>query len=217
MPRRPFVRLFFALVVALVAALAASACAIAAPVVLVLGDSISAGYGLPAETGWTTLLQQRLAAEHYPHRVINASISGDTTAGGRARLDALLAKHHPSVTVIELGGNDGLRGGSLEAMRANLGAMAAAAQKSGSRVLIVGLRLPPNYGPAYVRRFETTYADVARERKAALVPFLFEGFAEDNAMFQADRIHPVIAAQARLLDNVWPKLKPLLGEPGRSR
>ena len=217
MPRRPFVRLFFALVVALVAALAASACAIAAPVVLVLGDSISAGYGLPAETGWTTLLQQRLAAEHYPHRVINASISGDTTAGGRARLDALLTKHHPSVTVIELGGNDGLRGGSLEAMRANLGAMAAAAQKSGSRVLIVGLRLPPNYGPAYVRRFETTYADVARERKAALVPFLFEGFAEDNAMFQADRIHPVIAAQARLLDNVWPKLKPLLGEPGRSR
>jgi acyl-CoA thioesterase I len=212
-PRRGFARFLFVLATAL----AASACAIAAPVVLVIGDSISAGYGLPPETGWTTLLQQRLAVEHYPHVVVNASISGDTTAGGRARLDALLAKHHPSVTVIELGGNDGLRGGSLDAMRSNLDAMTAAAQKNGSRVLIVGLRLPPNYGPAYVRRFETTYADVARERKAALVPFLFEGFAEDNAMFQADRIHPVIAAQARLLDNVWPALKPLLGEPGKSR
>ena len=121
------------------------------------------------------------------------------------------------MTVIELGGNDGLRGGSLDAMQANLDAMAAAAQKSGSRVLLVGLRLPPNYGPAYVRRFETIYADVARERKAALVPFLFEGFAEDNAMFQPDRIHPVIAAQAKLLDNVWPALKPLLGATGKSR
>jgi acyl-CoA thioesterase-1 len=212
MPRRPFLRLLCALF----AALAASAYAAVAPVVLVLGDSISAGYGLPAETGWTTLLQQRLVAEHYPHRVVNASISGDTTAGGRARLDALLAKHHPAVTVIELGGNDGLRGGSLDALQANLVAMTAAAQKSSSRVLIVGLRLPPNYGPAYVRRFETIYADVARERKAALVPFLFEGFAEDNAMFQPDRIHPVSAAQARLLDNVWRELKPLLGEPGKS-
>jgi acyl-CoA thioesterase-1 len=213
MPHRAWVHLLFAICIAL----AASACAAAAPVVLVLGDSISAGYGLPAETGWTTLLQQRLAAEHYPHRVINASISGDTTAGGRTRLDALLARHHPTVTVIELGGNDGLRGGSLDAMRANLDAMVAAAQKSGSRVLVVGLRLPPNYGPAYVRRFETTYADVARDRKAALVPFLFEGFAEDNAMFQPDRIHPVIAAQEKLLDNVWPALKPLLGQPDKPR
>src|SRR3984893_16117128 len=212
MPRRPLVRLFFALFTAL----AASACAAAAPVVLVLGDSISAGYGLPADAGWTTLLQQRLAAEHYPHRIVNASISGDTTAGGRARLDALLARHHPAVTVIELGGNDGLRGGSLDAMRANLDAMAAAAQKSGSRVLIVGLRPPAHLARAYVRRFETIYADVARERRAALVPFLFEGFAEDNAMFQPDRIHPVSAAQARLLDNVWRELKPLLGEPGKS-
>jgi acyl-CoA thioesterase-1 len=213
MPRRPFVRLFLALL----AALAANACVIAAPVVLVVGDSISAGYGLPAETGWATLLQQRLAGEHYPHRVVNASISGDTTAGGRARLDALLARNHPAVTVIELGGNDGLRGGSIDAMHANLDAMTVAAQKSGARVLIVGLRLPPNYGPAYVHRFDTTFADVARGRKAALVPFLFEGFAEDNAMFQGDRIHPVIAAQARMLDNVWQELKPLLGEPGKSR
>jgi acyl-CoA thioesterase-1 len=208
MTRRPFFRFLFALFFALVA----NAGAMAAPVVLVVGDSISAGYGLPVGTGWTTLLQQRLSAEHYPHHVVNASISGDTTAGGRARLDALLATNHPAVTVIELGGNDGLRGGSLDAMQANLDAMVTAAQKSGSRVLMVGLRLPPNYGPAYVRRFETTFADVARARKIALVPFLFEGFAEDDAMFQGDRIHPVIAAQARMLDNVWPPLKPLLGE-----
>jgi len=197
---------------ALFVALVANAGAMAAPVVLVVGDSISAGYGLPVGTGWTTLLQQRLLAEHYPQRVVNASISGDTTAGGRARLDALLATNHPAVTVIELGGNDGLRGGSLDAMQANLDAMVTTAQKSGSRVLMVGLRLPPNYGPAYVHRFESTFSDVARARKIALVPFLFEGFAEDDAMFQGDRIHPVIAAQARMLDNVWPRLKPLLGE-----
>ena len=213
MPRRFVVGLWFTLF----AALAASTCTIAQPVVLVLGDSISAGYGLPAETGWTTLLQQRLAADHYPHRVINASISGDTTAGGKARLDALLARNHPAITVIELGGNDGLRGGSLDAMRANLDAMTITAQKSGSRVLIVGLQMPPNYGPAYVSRFASTFADVARAHKAALVPFLFDGFAEDNAMFQADRMHPVIAAQAKMLDNVWPLLKPLLGAPGKIR
>jgi len=212
MPRRSILRVLFVFFVALAASAAA-----AAPVVLILGDSVSAGYGLPAEAGWATLLQQRLAAEHYPHRVVNASISGDTTAGGKARLDALLARNHPAVTVIELGGNDGLRGGSLDAMRANLDAMTVAAQKSGSRVLIVGLRLPPNYGSVYVHRFETTYGDIARERKAALVPFLFDGFAEDNAMFQTDRIHPVVAAQSRLLDNVWPHLKPLLGEQGKSR
>jgi len=213
MLHRSIVRLWFALF----AALMANTSAIAQPVVLVLGDSISAGYGLPAETGWATLLQERLAAEHFPHRVVNASISGDTTASGRARLDALLVKNHPDVTVIELGGNDGLRGGSLDAMRANLDAMTVTAQKSGSRVLIVGLQMPPNYGPAYVSRFASTFADVARARKAALVPFLFEGFAEDNAMFQGDRIHPVIAAQSRMLDNVWPLLKPLLGAPAKTR
>jgi acyl-CoA thioesterase-1 len=213
MLHRSIVRLWFALF----AVLAASTCAVAQPVVLVLGDSVSAGYGLPAETGWATLLQQRLAAEHYPHRVVNASISGDTTAGGRARLDALLGKYHPAVTVIELGGNDGLRGGSLDAMRANLDAMTVTAQKNGSRVLIVGVRMPPNYGPTYVSRFDATFADVAHARKVALVPFLFDGFAEDNAMFQGDRIHPVIAAQAKMLDNVWRELKPLLGAPGKIR
>jgi len=186
-----------------------------APAILVVGDSISAGYGLPPGAGWTTLLQKRLADQHYPHRVVNASISGDTTANGRARLDALLAQLRPAITVIELGGNDGLRGGSLDAMRANLDAMVVEAQKAGSRVLLVGMQLPPNYGPAYVQRFDATYADVAKARKAALVPFLFDGFGDDNTMFQPDRIHPVAAAQPKLLDNVWRELKPLLGAPAK--
>ncbi|HZI83666.1 MAG TPA: arylesterase [Casimicrobiaceae bacterium] len=187
------------------------------PVVLVVGDSISAGYGLASGTGWVALLQRKLSAEHSAYRVVNASISGDTTAGGRARLGALLEQHRPAVTVIELGGNDGLRGGNLEAMRDNLDAMIAAAQKAGSRVLLVGMRLPPNYGPAYVQRFAATFAEVAKARKAALVPFLFEGFGEDNAMFQPDGIHPVAAAQDKLLDNVWRELGPLLGTPGKER
>jgi len=197
--------------------LCAGAAAKPAPVLLIVGDSISAGYGLPSGAGWVALLQKRLEAERLPGRVVNASISGDTTAGGRARLGALLEQHRPAVTVIELGGNDGLRGGSLDAMRENLDAMVAAAQKAGSRVLLVGIRLPPNYGPAYVQRFAATFADVAKARKAALVPFLFEGFAERNDMFQADGIHPVAAAQDQLLDNVWRELRPLLASPAKAR
>jgi acyl-CoA thioesterase-1 len=165
---------------------------------------------LPAGAGWVALLQRKLDAEHFSYRVINASISGDTTAGGRERLGALLAQHRPAITIIELGGNDGLRGGSLDAMRDNLDAMIAAAQKSGSKVLVVGIRLPPNYGPAYVTRFAATYSDVARTQKVALVPFLFQGFGENNAMFQPDGIHPTAAAQDKLLDNVWGGLEPLL-------
>jgi len=182
----------------------------ASPVILLVGDSVSAGYGLPTGVGWATLLQQRLDAQHLRYRVVNASISGDTTAGGRARLGALLAQHHPAITIIELGGNDGLRGGSLDAMRDNLDAMTSAAQNAGSRVLLVGIRVPPNYGAAYGERFAATFGEVARGRKAALVPFLFEGFAENDSMFQPDRIHPLAAAQAKMLDNVWPSLAPLL-------
>jgi acyl-CoA thioesterase-1 len=185
----------------------------AAPVILVVGDSISTGYGLPANVGWTTLLQQRLAAEHYPHRVVNASISGDTTAGGRARLTDLLESNHPAITLIELGGNDGLRGGNLDMMAANLDAMVVTAQKAGSKVLVIGMRMPPNYGAEYVRRFEATFGEVAKKHKAAIVPFFFEGFGDDNAMFQPDRIHPVAGAQSKLLDNVWSALKPMLGAP----
>jgi acyl-CoA thioesterase-1 len=189
----------------------------AAPVILIVGDSISAGYGLRPGAGWATLLQQRLEAGHYPHRVVNASISGDTSAGGRARLAALLAQHRPAVTIIELGGNDGLRGGSLEALRGNLDAMAAMAQKTGSQVLLVGMRLPPNYGPAYVQRFDATFADVAKARKIALVPFMFDGFGENNALFQTDRVHPTAAAQPKLLDNVWRELRPLVDTPGKTK
>lgn len=188
-----------------------------APVILIVGDSISAGYGLPSGVGWVALLQKKLVAEHFPHRLVNASISGDTTAGGRQRLGGLLKEHRPAVTIIELGGNDGLRGGNLDSMRENLDAMVVEAQKAGSRVLVVGIRIPPNYGPAYVQRFAAIFSEVAKSHKAAVVPFLFEGFAEDNAMFQPDGIHPVAAAQEKLLDNVWRGLEPLLhtGEKAR--
>jgi len=200
-----------------VALVSCNAFAQKAPVVLVVGDSISAGYGLPSGAGWVALLQKRISDTRFPHRVVNASISGDTTAGGRERLPALLKQHRPAVTVIELGGNDGLRGGSLEAMRDNLDAMIVEAQKSGSRVLVVGIRLPPNYGPAYTQRFAAIFADVARSHKAALVPFLFEGFGENNAMFQPDGIHPSAAVQGKILDNVWPELEPLLAAAAKDK
>jgi acyl-CoA thioesterase I len=211
-----FVRAIALTALATVIALAAIANAAAeptAPVVLVVGDSISAAYGLPPGTGWVDLLSARLAAEHYPHRVVNASITGDTTAGGRARLAALLTRYKPTVVVVELGGNDGLRGGDLNATRENLDAMVADVQRTGAKPLIVGMKVPPNYGGAYVRKFDALYADVAKAHKAPLVPFLFEGFGEKTELFQADRIHPTAAAQPLLLDNVWPQLRPLLGKP----
>jgi acyl-CoA thioesterase I len=182
----------------------------AAPVLLVLGDSISAGYGLAAGTGWVALLDARLKADGYRHSVVNASISGDTTAGGRARLPALLAQHTPAIVVIELGGNDALRGGNLAATRANLESMVAAAQDARARVLIVGMQLPPNYGPAYVRDFSALFAEVAKAKRVPIVPAFFTGFGDDLALFQPDRIHPTAQAQAKLLDNVWPTLQPLL-------
>ena len=198
---------------ALLAALAfAPLASIAAepPVVLVLGDSISAGFGLPPGTGWTHLLQQRLAERRYPHRVVNASISGDTTAGGRSRLPALLARHKPAIVVIELGGNDGLRGGSLASSRENLVAMVAATKAAGARAMIVGMKLPPNYGAAYARQFDAMFAEVAKAERVPLVPFFFDGFGEDRDLFQADGIHPTEAAQPKLLDNLWPTLERLL-------
>jgi len=180
------------------------------PVMLVVGDSISAGYGLNKGQVWVDQLSARLKDENYPHRVVNASISGDTTAGGRARLPALLAQHKPALVIIELGGNDAMRGGRLDSTRANLDAMVAAALATGAQVLILGLQLPPNYGPGYVRDFSELFGSVARARKVPVVPYLFDGFGNDLAYFQPDRIHPTANAQARLLDNVWPTLKPLL-------
>jgi acyl-CoA thioesterase-1 len=203
-------RAFAALATMLFALVAFAASAETAPALLVVGDSISAAYGLPPNTGWTTLLSRRLQDERYAYRVVNASISGDTTAGGRARLPALLREHKPAVVVIELGGNDGLRGGDLRSMRGNLETMVTDALHAGARVLLVGMRLPPNYGPSYTKQFESTYRDVAQKFKVPLVPFLFEGFGETNEWFQPDRIHPTLNAQPRVLDNVWPSLKPLL-------
>ena len=179
-------------------------------VLLVVGDSISAAYGLPPGVGWTDLLQKRLDARKLGYRVVNASISGDTTAGGRSRLPALLARHKPAIVVIELGGNDGLRGGSIASTRDNLAAMTTAAKAAGARPLLIGMKLPPNYGPAYTRQFENVFAEVAKAEGAPLVPFFFEGFGEDAAAFQPDRIHPTEATQARLLDNVWPTLERML-------
>jgi len=182
-----------------------------APVILVLGDSLSAEYGLPRGAGWVRLLEQRLDARAgVKYTVVNASISGETTRGGLTRLPQLLDTHRPSVVVIELGANDGLRGLPLEAMRANLKAMAEAARGSGARVLLVGIRVPPNYGRDYTERFFASFAEVARQTRSALAPFLLDGLAEDLAMFQADRIHPNEKAQPRMLDNVWPHLVPLL-------
>jgi acyl-CoA thioesterase I len=202
-------------VLLLLMALTSSAATPAAvqPAILVLGDSISAGYGLAPDSGWVTLLARRVTQQYPAYRVVNASISGDTTAGGRARLPALLAEHHPAIVVVELGGNDGLRGGDLDVTRTNLDAIIDASKKAGAKVLLVGMQLPPNYGAAYTSRFDALYRDAAARHKVALVPFLFEGFAEDAALFQPDRIHPTLAAQPRLLDNVWPALQPLLGKP----
>jgi acyl-CoA thioesterase I len=206
-------RTLLRILVPLVAIFAATAMplrAADAPVLLIVGDSISAGYGLAAGEGWVNLLTTKLKAEGYGYRVINASISGDTTAGGRARLPALLKQHRPAVVIIELGGNDALRGGDLATARANLDAMTASAQATGAKVLLVGMQLPPNYGAAYVRAFGALFSDVAKSRKAAVVPFVFNGFGEDLALFQADRVHPTAAAQSRILANVWPELAPLL-------
>ena len=194
-------------------ALAKAAAEPTGPVVLVVGDSISAAYGLAPGAGWVDLLSARLAAERYPNRVVNASITGDTTAGGRARLPTLLARYKPAIVVLELGGNDGLRGGDLNATRDNLAAMVDEVQHAGAKPLIVGMKLPPNYGGAYVRKFDALYEDVAKAHKVPLVPFFFEGFGEKNELFQPDGIHPTAAAQPLLLDNVWPQLRPLLGKP----
>ncbi len=177
---------------------------------LVLGDSISAEYGLPRDSGWVRKLERRMADQGYAYRVVNASISGETTSGGLARVDALLAQWRPAIVVVELGGNDGLRGLPLAGTEANLAAITTRAQKAGAQVLLVGMQLPPNYGRAYAERFAGLYAKLAKQHGTALVPFLFEGFGAGLELFQPDRIHPTEAAQQKLLDNVWPGLEPLL-------
>ncbi len=178
--------------------------------ILVLGDSLSAEYGLPRGTGWVALLDRRIATQAPQYSVVNASISGDTSRGGRSRIDALLRQHHPRITIIELGANDGLRGLATDAMQQNLQAIIDACKAAGSRVLLVGIRVPPNYGAAYGDRFFAVYGALARSNHLALVPFLLDGFAEHLELFQSDRMHPLAQAQDRMLDNVWPQLLQLL-------
>lgn len=201
-------RLFAALTFILFAANAYSA----SKTVLVLGDSLSAEYGIARGVGWVALLEKRLQAENINARVVNASISGETTSGGRTRLPSLLEQHRPSLVVIELGGNDGLRGLPLSAAESNLRAMIDMSKKAKSRVLLVGMQIPPNYGRAYTNRFFTMYEKLAQDMKVSLVPFLLEGVANQPQLFQADRIHPQADAHPIMLDNIWPRLKPLLGK-----
>ena len=184
--------------------------AAAPPRVLVLGDSLSASFGTSLDQGWVSLLKQRIDAEGLPHQVVNASISGDTTAGGRSRLPALLAEHTPAVVVIELGANDGLRGFPPKRIAAALTALVEEAQAADARVLMIGVRLPPNYGSAYAEQFQQLYVEVAEDTGAALVPRLLAGVAEDRDLMLADGLHPTAAAQPQLLENVWAQLLPLL-------
>lgn len=181
--------------------------------ILVVGDSLSAEYGLQRGQGWVALMQARIAEQKIPAQVINASISGDTTSGGRSRLPALLKQHHPSLVIVELGGNDALRGLPLSMTKDNLEAMAKAAKEAGARVLLVGMQVPPNYGQSYGKQFSDTFAQVAKDNKVALVPFLLKGIgdAQDaTKWFQADRIHPVAAAHPTILNTMWPEVKKLL-------
>lgn len=181
-----------------------------AATILVFGDSLSAAYGLAQEQGWVSLLTGRLQAELPDYKVANASISGETTHGGRGRIEGALKAHRPAVVILELGANDGLRGSSLDSTRANLESMIDASRSAGARVLLIGMRLPPNYGTAYAEKFQQVYADVAKKKKVPLVPFLFEGFGEDRRYFQPDGIHPSAQAQPVMLDTVWKELRPLL-------
>ena len=194
----------------LIGALSMSCAYSASKTILVLGDSLSAEYGLARGTGWVPLLQERLNAEKIVAPIVNASISGETTSGGLSRLPQLLQQHHPSIVVIELGANDGLRGLSLTAAEANLRAMIDAAHGGRAVVLLVGMQLPPNYGPDYTKKFAAMYGRLAKESKTALAPSLLAGLEDQPQLFQADHLHPVKEAQPILLDNVWPSLKALL-------
>lgn len=182
----------------------------AADTILVYGDSVSAAYGLRPREGWPTLLEERLRARKFNYIVANASISGETSAGGAARIDAALARTKPSIVIVALGANDGLRGLPVAQMKTNLARIVGAAQARGAKVLIVGMRVPPNYGREYSQAFFAAFSDLARARHAAYVPFLFEGFAERRDYYQDDNMHPNARAQSIMLDNVWRGLEPLL-------
>lgn len=182
----------------------------ASKTILVLGDSLSAEYGLVRGEGWVSLLEKQLTAKNIHAQVINASISGETTVGGKTRLPSLMEKYHPDIVIIELGGNDALRGLSLKASEDNFRAMISTAKKDKARIILTGMQIPPNYGKEYAQKFFSLYAKLAAEQKIVLVPFLLEGVADSNDYFQADRIHPVAKAHPVILNNVWQHLYPLL-------
>lgn len=180
------------------------------PLILVIGDSLSAAYGIDPARGWVSLMGQRLQQKGFPHRVVNASISGDTSHNGLYRIESALHKHRPDIVIIELGGNDGLRGLSLQQLRNNLGRMIELSQQQGARVLLAGIRIPPNYGKPYTQAFYRSYQQLAQKYDTALVPFLLDSVGGNDALMQADGIHPRAEAQPLILDNVWPHLQPLL-------
>ena len=180
------------------------------PVILVLGDSLSAGYGIPVEKGWVSLLQRRLVERGFPYRVVNASISGDTTSGGLSRLPAALELHRPAIVILELGANDGLRGQPPMAMSRNLSQMIERSQQAGARVLLAEMRIPPNYGPLYAQKFQATFGELAQHYAIPLIPFLLDGVAGNPALIQDDGLHPRAEAQPQILDNVWAVLEPAL-------
>jgi acyl-CoA thioesterase-1 len=181
-----------------------------ARIILIVGDSLSAAYGIPVQQGWVSLLQERLDTEGYSCHIINASISGDTTASARARLLRALDSHEPAVVLLELGGNDGLRGLSLVEMKGNLSDMIASVRQSGARVLLIGVQLPPNYGPVYTQKFQAVYHELAREQEVALLPSLVDGIGTEQNLMQRDGIHPNAIAQPLIRDHVWKQLQPLL-------
>lgn len=201
----------FGVRVLLVLAASLPAIAYSAPkTILVLGDSLSAEYGIARGAGWVSLLEQKLRQEKIDARVINASISGETSSGGRARMPALIRQHKPDIVVIELGANDGLRGLPVKAFDANLRAMAELATRHQAKLLLVGMRMPPNYGRDYTTRFQAVYGAVARDYKAGLVPFMLDGVADKDSMFQPDRLHPVAEAHPIILANIWPQFSKLV-------
>jgi acyl-CoA thioesterase I len=190
--------------------LAGSANSAAEKSILVFGDSLSAAYGIARTRGWVALLEERLQRERIDYSVVNASVSGETSAGARARIGAALERSRPAVVIVELGANDGLRGLPMAQMKDNLGAIVERSKKSGARVLVLGMKLPPNYGADYTQAFEAAFHELAAQHKVPLVPFMLEGFAEKGEYFQPDRIHPTEQAQPLILDRIWPALRPLL-------
>ena len=185
----------------------------ASPAILVWGDSLSAAYGLEPSQGWVPLLDRRLRAQGYDYTVVNGSVSGETTAGGLTRLPDALGQHKPAIVIIELGANDGLRGTPVKVMQDNLGRMITLSRKAGAEVLLLGILMPPNYGAEYTRQFSQAYRDLSRRYGVPLLPFLLKGVAEHRELMQADGMHPIAAAEPAVLDNLWPRLKPLLKKP----